>query len=313
MTAARETAVQVAIVGGGPAGLAAALTLSRSMIRTLVIESEEPARNGASPFVASLPGLDRQKPNDVRGAIRSDISAYPYASFRRGKVEDLRKSGHVFKLILSEETVAADLVLLATGMVDQYPPLTNLHSFWGRSIINCPFCHGIEWQGARWGIFADRPEVLAAAEIYLNWSDDLVYFVGPGAGMDESRPSELLNLGIQIEPNPPQGVNGSEGALTGTLMPDGRKIDLDCLLVYPYQKVPELVARLSPTLREDGSVWVDEGYRSSIPGLYAAGDLVYQGHQNTPTALHMGNMAAASIVMDLCFGKGSSPVIPGSS
>lgn len=305
MVAGTGNDFQVAIIGGGPAGLSAALTLSRSMIRTLVIDADSPARNSASPFVASLAGMDRQTPEDVRNAIRKNISAYPYAQFATGKVETLRKSDNGFELKRTDGTInTAELVLLASGMVDEFPPLEHLQTYWGHSIINCPFCHGIEWKDARWGIYADRPEVLAAAEIYRNWSADLVYFVGPGAGMDENRQHILEGLDIQIERELPKSVTGSQKALTQAVMADGRKIELDCLLVYPRQSLPELTAGLGLDLTDAGCVQVDEGFRSSLPGVYAAGDLIYQGHQNTPTALHMGNMAAASMVMDLCFATG---------
>jgi len=297
----------VAIVGGGPSGLAAALTLSRSMIRTTVIETEDAPRNGASPFVASLPGFDRRQPAEVRDAIRRDISQYPYARFRQAKVTNLDKCGSRFTLTMDRgDSVTADAVLLATGMIDLLPPLHGLAGYWGHSIINCPFCHGIEWQNSRWGIYVDRPEVMAAAEIYRNWSDRITYFIGPGSGADAGRLNELESLGISVEMSLPERAEGKAGTLTHVILPDGRHVALDCLLVYPQQRLPDLVAHLEIARTEAGHVAIDDGYRSSMAGVYAAGDLVYQGHQNTPTALHMGNMAAATMVMDICFKSRSS-------
>ena len=83
-------------------------------------------------------------------------------------------------------------------------------------------------------------------------------------------------------------------------MADGSSIDREILLVWPHRVQCDLVGSLELPLTDDGYVRIDEGYRTDMPGIYAAGDLVYGGHQNTNTAIHMGNMAAASIVFDIC-------------
>jgi len=295
---------QVAIIGAGPAGLAAALTLSRSMIDTVVIDAQSPPRNAASPFVAALPGLDKTVPADLRRNIRRDIEAYPYARFENSAVTGLRPEGNGFELRLESGTsLTAEIVLLATGMIDLYPPLEGLEDYWGQSIINCPFCHGIEWSEASWGIYAHRPEVLAAAEIYRHWTSDLTYFVASDVVLDREREQKLLSMGAKLFRDLPVRAHGKDGRLSHVDLPDGKAVNLDCLLVFPHQEQTGIVLDTQVALTETGYVAVDEGYRTSMPGIYAAGDLTYEGHQNTPTALHMGNMAAATIVMDRCFAK----------
>nr|WP_319387312.1 NAD(P)/FAD-dependent oxidoreductase [uncultured Roseibium sp.] len=299
---------QVAIIGGGPAGLAAALTLSRSMMSSVVFDAPTPARNSASPFVAALPGLDKRAPGDVRKDIRGDIGSYPYAVIEDAGISEVNRAPDGFKLVRADgSSIQADKVLLATGMVDILPDLPGLEACWGRSVINCPFCHGIEWQDARWGIYAHRPEVLDAAEIYRNWTQNLIYFVAPGLRLSPDRRQQIRDLGADISDGLPQRLVSENGNLQRAELPGGATMDLDCLLVFPHQRQTDLVADLAAaqdlTITDAGYVAVDDGFRTSEPNIYAAGDLTYPGHQNTPTALHMGNMAAAAIVMDHCFGK----------
>lgn len=295
----------VAILGSGPSGLACALTLSRSMVETIVISSDGTApRNTASPFVAALPGMDRNSPAEVRAAIRKDILSYPFARFRNSDATALQNQASGFQLDLSDgSSVFADKVLLAMGMVDIYPDVANLADYWGSSIINCPFCHGYEWRNTRWGIYADRQEVLDAAEVYRHWSNELTYFIDPSLHLTEERRTQFESLGISICEALPVAVNGTGGSLTEAVFSDQQPIAIDCMLVFPFQKQTKLVTALDLQLTSDGYVGVDEGFRTSVSGIYAAGDITYAGHQNTPTALHMGNMAAATIVMDLCFKK----------
>lgn len=295
---------QVAIIGGGPAGLAAALTLSRSMMTSIVFDAPTPSRNAASPFVAALPGLDKRAPGDVRKDIRGDIGAYPYAVIEDVGIRELKRAPDGFTLVRDDgSSIQADKALLATGMVDILPDLAGLETCWGQSVINCPFCHGIEWQDAHWGIYAHRPEVLDAAEIYRNWTPNLTYFVAPGLSPSPDRRQQIRDLGADIIDGLPQRLVSENGNLQRAEFPGGATTDLDCLLVFPHQRQTSLVAALDLTMTDAGYVAVDDGFHTSEPGIYAAGDLTYPGHQNTPTALHMGNMAAATIVMDQCFGK----------
>ena len=305
MLSSKTETTTVAILGSGPSGLACALTLSRSMVDTTVISSEgTPPRNTASPFVAALPGMDRNSPADVRASIREDILSYPFARFINSDATAIQIHETGFKLdLVNGSSVIAEKVLLATGMIDIFPEVANLADYWGSSIINCPFCHGYEWRNKRWGIYADRQEVLDAAEVYRHWSTDLTYFIDPSLHLTAERRAQFEGLGISICDTHPDTVKGKDGSLVEAVFSDGHKIAIDCMLVYPFQRQTDVVKALDLQLTPDGYAGVDEGYRTSVAGIYAAGDMIYAGHQNTPTALHMGNMAAAAIVMDLSFKK----------
>jgi thioredoxin reductase len=292
---------RVAVIGAGPAGLAAALTLSRAMQPFVLFDAPTPPRNAASPAIGGLAGNDRMTPDALRSTIRKEIAAYGDAQTGGGEV--VRVDGDTDAGFMVATTggswVRVASVLLCTGTVDRFPAIEGLERFWGSSVINCPFCHGHELRDRRWGVLADRPQMLAAAEIYRMWTDDVTLFVAPGVELSPERETEILAQGTGIERLAVRRLQGEGSQLTGVELEDGTIVDLDALVLWPPQTQVPLVASLDLDVDEAGSVVVDEGFRTSREGIYAAGDLVYPDHQAVPTALHMGNKAAASIVFDL--------------
>ncbi len=290
-----------AVVGAGPAGLAAALTLSRSLQSTIVFDPEDRYRNRDSPGVGSVLGRDGLLPQDLRGLGRQEIEGYGYARFvDDGVARTEGDSGEGFLLTTEKGPRAkAQRVLLACGMVDIFPEVPGLSSFWGSSIINCPFCHGFELRGKPWGIYVHRLEMLDAAEIYRTWSEDLVFFLEPGMEPSQEREADLLAKGFGLERRRIRRFLGDEDGLKALRLEDGSEVERAAMVLWPHQRQCDLIASLALTLDDAGAVVVDEGYRTGIDGIYAAGDLLYQGHQNVNTAIHMGNLAAATMVFDL--------------
>ncbi len=298
-----DESVTALVVGAGPAGLAAALTLSRALVPTLVLDPGAGYRNSASPGVGGLLGRDRILPAELRSLGRQEIEGYGYARFEDARVTAIEEGTGLTVTTEEGRRIAARVVLLACGMVDLFPELPGLPAFWGRSVINCPFCHGFELKGLPWGVFCDRPEMTAAAEIYAHWTDDLAFFLQPGQSLEPAREAELAARGFAVERRPVRRLLGEASGLTALELADGSRVARRALLLWPRQRQCDLVQALDLDLDESGAVRVDEGFRTARPGLYAAGDLLYQGHQNVNTALHMGNLAAATMVMDL--GKGA--------
>lgn len=307
----------VAIVGGGPAGLSAALTLSRSLVKTLLIDAADSARNGAAQQSRALAGNDRIQPAELRRRIRDEIQVYGFAEFQEDTIQSASKTnGDGFILTgLSGASYQCDRILMATGMIDLLPEIANLDRFWGRSIINCPFCDGIEWHDRAWGIVVDRQEMLGAAEVYANWTSNLTLFIAPEVDLPATRRHEIEQRRIKIEEGRVVAVDGEADRFSMLTLADSRTFARDVLLIWPRQRQCPLIESLAPSLTDDGYVDVDAGFHSSLPGIYAAGDLVYGGHQNTSTAIHMGNLAAASIVFDMSNAGGSrrqrlAPIAP---
>jgi thioredoxin reductase len=292
---------QVAIVGGGPAGLAAALTLSRSLIRSIVIDSPLPPRNGAAPHVGAYPAMDMAAPQEIREAMAEDIAKYGFADRKSAEITGIScNTKQDFKLLTrGGSTFTARRILLTAGMVDEFPTIAGLNGRWARSVINCPFCQGFEHRNKAWSVYVHRSEILAAAEVYRNWTNFLTLIVNPSIEVSQERARTIRSLGIELIRGTVDTLRGQGKNLSEIVLRDGRVVASQVLLVWPRQSQTDLVRSMGLELGKDGYVLIDNTYRTGTAGIYAAGDLTYGGHQNTNTAIHMGNMAAAWMVFDL--------------
>lgn len=293
-----------AIVGAGPAGLSAALTLVRSLRSVVVFDAPTPPRNAASPGIGGLLGREMTTPAALKTTAMAEIDGYGGARFVSQTVTALERDAHDDFIISAEDGTAtrAARVLLACGMVDRFPSIAGLEDYWGTSVIYCPFCHGHELRGGRWGVFVNRAVMAEVAEIYLTWTDDLMLFLEPDITLDADREAALATNGIVVERRRVVGLQGDGSVLQAVELDDGTRADRSALVLWPMQEQTALVAALGPELDGDGYVAVDDGYRTSIDRLYAAGDLLYAGHQNVNTAIHMGALAAAAMVLDRAIG-----------
>src|SRR5690606_34029485 len=151
--------LDVMIVGGGPAGLAAAQTLGRVRRETLLIDAREP-RNAASPAMHNFLSRDGTPPAELRAIARAELEAYPSVQVREGVVSGIRRSaGGGFGIVLGAGgAVRARRVLLATGVVDELPPIEGLAALWGRAVLHCPYCHGWEVRDAPLAVLGAAPE-----------------------------------------------------------------------------------------------------------------------------------------------------------
>ena len=134
--------------------------------------------------------------------------------------------------------------------------------------------------------------------IYQTWTDDLILFLDSGMEVAPQRRSMLEADGIAIEERQVTRLLGKGASLEAIELADGVQVEREALVVWPFQSPTRLVTSLGLELDNDCCLQVDASFRTTISGLYAAGDLIYAGHQNVNTAIHMGAMAAAAMVLD---------------
>jgi thioredoxin reductase len=264
------------IVGAGAAGLSAALVLGRARRRTLVVDAGGQS-NRPAEGIGGLLGQDRRPPGAFYAHGRGELEAYPSVEVRSGSVVAAREG---FVVELADGAVeTARTMLLATGMDYRYPDLPGVAERWGRSVFHCPFCHG--WE--------HRDEALAVlevgghrADLLRMWSDDVTE-------IDASLVSHL---------------DGPDGTLTKVVLKDGSEHACTGLLVpVTLHQRTDLAARLGAAFAEPGPVVIDalavDGqFRTSVPGLFAAGDATTQ-MPSVASAIATGHAAAAAVVADL--------------
>ena len=289
----------VAVIGGGPAGLSAALVFSRAGRQVAVVDSGAP-RNAASPGVHGFLSRDGTLPSTLKEIAREQIAAYGTVTFVETVAESLQRKGpEGFELELrGAEPLRARSVLLALGMVDVLPVIPGLVELWGRDVIHCAFCHGAEHRGRAWGLIAPTAASVETAHRLLHWTDDLIVFADPDLPIDESTSARLCQHGIRIVREPLEALTtNAAGRLTTVKLGDGSEIARDTLVYQPMQRQTRFVYETGVDL-VGGRVWVTEGCETSVSGLFAAGDLT-AGHQDVASAVASGAMAAKRITQRL--------------
>jgi thioredoxin reductase len=200
--------------------------------------------------------------------------------------------------------VEARRLLLATGLVDELPDIDGLAALWGRSAFHCPYCHGFEVSGRRLAVLGAGPERVRLALQLTGFTDDLVLCTN-----GEPLPRDLAELlaanGVQVRGEPITRLEGGNGRLERIVLERGEPLDRDAVFIPTVlHQRSDLAGRLGCTLLPDRCVEVDELARTSVPGVYAAGDMAHRASLPMPFAAvswasASGTLAGAMLDQDL--------------
>lgn len=291
----------VVIVGGGPSGLSGALALARARKRVLVCDSG-PRRNAAAAHIHNFVTQDGTPPDEFRRIGRQQLAGYPDVRAHDGRVESIEGTRGAFRVALASEVVEARRILLCTGMIDEMLPLEGFRELWGRSIFQCPYCHGWEAQDRRWGFLAlpaTSSHLLPFALQARGWTRDLVVFTNGAFVVPEGTSAQLHAAGIRLETAPLTRLVARENQLEAVELSNGTKVPCDVLFTHPPQRQVDLVRALGVALDDDGLVRVDPMKReTSVPGIYASGDLTTR-MQGAIMAAASGTQTAAMLNLEL--------------
>jgi thioredoxin reductase len=307
---------ECAIVGGGAAGLSAALVLGRARRRTLVIDAGEQS-NRAAHGIGGLLGHDGRPPADLYVDGRRELAQYPSVQVVDGRVTGAKThGGSMFRLELADGSVHhAQRILLAGGMQYESPDIPGLADQWGRSVFHCPFCHGWEARDQALAVLADGDRAVHMALMLRGWSDDVVVVTNGPSGLDDDQYRALAAAGVQVDERKIVEFASRDGALASVVFADGDELKREGVLVASaLRQRTDLAAQLGVRLAPPGpvvvdAVMVDQINRTSVPGVFAAGDVCAQMPQ-VASAIAAGSAAAAAIVQSLLHDQFGLPVMP---
>jgi thioredoxin reductase len=263
----------VIIVGGGPAGLSAALVLGRSRRQVLVCDSGKP-RNTVSHAAHGFFSRDGIPPAELLQIGREQLRLYNSVKFQTGEVIDAEHLGNHFQVTLNNGTqFLTRKLLLATGVRDILPSIEGFAELWGSSIFHCPYCHGWEVRDQPLAIYGKGEVGFEKALMLTGWSHDLILCSDGSAELSDEQRQQLLNWGIQIHEEKIARLEHKDGALTGIALTTGEVIPRRGVFLHPeFCQHSDLPAKLGCEFTSRGTVQVNESKQTSVPGVYVAGD-----------------------------------------
>ena len=283
----------VAVIGGGAAGLSGALMLGRSRRSVVVIDAGEP-RNAPAAGVHGFLSREGMAPHELLRIGRDDVRAYG-VSIVEASVQSVQRTEAGFTVSLdSGTTVDARRVLVTTGLVDQLPDVLGVRERWGRDVLHCPYCHGWEVRDQAIGILATSPFAAHQALMFRQLSSDVTVFLNDAFEPSVEQEQQFAARGIATVPGRVASVDAEADALTAVVLTDGTRIAVEALAVMPRVAVRAgFLAELGlvPTEHEMGIgdyIAVDATGATAVPGVFAAGNVT------DPMAQVMGAAAAGA-------------------
>jgi thioredoxin reductase/SAM-dependent methyltransferase len=303
--------VDVAVIGGGPAGLSAAIQLGRSRRSVIVIDAGAP-RNAPAAHMHGFLGHDGRSPQEVATIGRDEARRYgaEIVDGARATVADAGVGRFVVEIERPGgiDVLVARRVVLATGLVDELPDIDGLAQQWGRGVIHCPYCHGWEVRDQRIVVVGTSPLGTHQVQLFRQLSDDVTLVVHAGPPPDGDAATTLTAREVQVIDGPVAAVECDDrGALTGLRLADGSFLTADAVVVAPrFVAATGAVTGIGVVAIDHPSgvgqfVVTDELGQTEVAGLYAAGnvsDLMAQVVQAAAAGARVGAAVNADLAAD---------------
>ncbi|QZQ54260.1 NAD(P)/FAD-dependent oxidoreductase [Curtobacterium sp. TC1] len=312
----------VAVIGAGPAGLSAALNLVRAKRTVLLVDANRP-RNAATLRSHGFLTRDGVSPLELRKLGRVEVEAYPEATVVQAVVDLVTPDADGWRLHGTwrgtEVDARARTVVVATGLREEFPALPMLRAFYGTAVHSCVECDAYDKAGQPLAFICETDDVVDRALLIAAWTDDLIVYTNGVAPLDDAGRARLARAGVVIDERVVEDLEGDRTGMTGVRLVDGHveprtggfvrptwHADLDWLHVTAGTGTgPDTDTPGAPTALErdaQGLLVVDRVGRTTVPGLYAVGDVTPPGPEQLIVAAGHGAATAAAVHRDLVGG-----------
>jgi thioredoxin reductase len=299
-----DRVTDVIVVGGGLAGLAGALTLARARRSVLVVDSGQP-RNAPAAHAHGYLTRDGASPLALLAAGRAEVAKYG-GQIMTGTVQSLaRRQAGGFDAALADGTSRrARRILVATGLVDEYPGIPALRDRWGRDVVHCPFCFGWELRDQPLAVLATGPHAAAQALMWRQWSPDVTLLLHTADRPDPDQLEQLAARGIGLVEGEVIGVEVTGDRLSGVRLRSGAVIPSRAVVIEPqFEARHALLDGLGVSVAEHPlgighQVAADATGRTTAEGVWVAGNAA-DVTAGVMQAAASGVTAAAAINADL--------------
>ena len=294
-----EKHFDVIIVGGSYAGLSAAMALGRSLRKVLIIDGGEPC-NRQTPHSHNFITHDGNTPKAIALQAKEQVLKYDTVSFLTGFAVSAAKLETGFEVkTAAGEGFSTQKLLFATGIKDEMPAIDGFAACWGITAIHCPYCHGYEVRREKTGVISNGEMGYEYVKLISNWTKDLTLFTNGKSTLTPEQTEKLAKHNIPIVEKEIAALEHTDGYLNQMRFNDGSTLSMKAV----YSKLPfvqhcDIPVQLGCALNEQGYITVDNFYRTTVPGVFAAGDNINM-MRSVALAVSAGSFSGALINKEL--------------
>ncbi|MEY8844201.1 NAD(P)/FAD-dependent oxidoreductase [Bacillus safensis] len=287
-----------AIIGGGPAGLNAALVVGRGRKQVIVFDDELP-RNRVTQESHGFITNDGMTPFEIRQAGEADLQKYPNIQIKRSRINDIQKREEFFTLLTHEgDTFEAKKIILATGLQDILPEIEGIHDVYGKTLFSCPFCDGWELKDKALALIAENQRALHMAKLLSNWTKDLIVFTN-GHVLAEEDKSLLMAHSIQVIDVPIVSIDHDNGELRSLQLANGETVKREGgFVASEFKQSAPFAEKLGCQMTKNAGIETDILGRTTVSGVFACGDNL-GGPAQLVLAAAAGSQAGMGVIHEL--------------
>jgi thioredoxin reductase len=270
---AKSPSFDVIIIGGGPAGLNAALVLARARRPVLVID-DATHRNKVTHATHGFITRDKITPEDFRRICKRQVLNYPKSHFIHDTaVQVSGKTGNFQVRTNTHGTVTSRKLLFATGLKEKLPKIPGLEQIYGQSAHHCPYCDGWEYRDKRVAILGTNKEAVHQLEALSGWTHDLVLLTNKSVRLSDEQRESIISHGVEIMDGQVTKIESNKGQVTRILVENGNSVSCNGIFFHP-ELIPgsKLPSQFLVKLTKKGTYKTDDSGKTNVPGVYVAGD-----------------------------------------
>ncbi len=294
-----KTEFEVIIVGGSYAGLSAALTLGRSLRKTLIIDAGKPC-NRQTPHSHNFLTQDGSTPTEISQIAISQVSKYNSIKFYDGLAIGGKRTNNRFEITTSKGAVfTTKKLVFAAGIKDLMPDIKGFSECWGISVVHCPYCHGYEIRNKKTAIMANGERAFHLASLVNNLTKEISILTSGAKNFEEDQLEKFKKNNIQVIEKEISAIDHQNGQLEKVVFKDGSTESFECAYAaIPFEQNSDIPKELGCKLTEHGHIEVNFMQKTSQEGIFACGDNSSM-MRAVATAVYGGNITGAMINHEL--------------
>ncbi|MBW7676704.1 NAD(P)/FAD-dependent oxidoreductase [Chryseobacterium chendengshani] len=294
----------VIIIGGSYAGLSAAMSLGRSLRKTLVIDSGKPC-NIQTPHSHNFLTQDGSSPSEISTLAKNQVREYETIKFYNGKAVSAQNTDFGFEITTENgEKFNSKKLIIATGIIDEIPDIKGFKESWGISLVHCPYCHGYEYKGKKTGIIATGDKAIHISSLVKNLTQDVTILTQEKSKFTDEQLEKLKNNHIEIIETEITELKHTNGFVNSLMFDNGKEINFEAVYgAFPFHQHSDIPEKLGCELTDFGHIKTDQFQKTNVAGLFVCGDNSSM-MRSISNAVMTGNVAGAMVNMELvtdCF------------